>query len=531
MESKIEDKMENKFEKLLGKDSALFKAILDRGFDEPSEIQEKSIPSIIEGKDVIAGAATGSGKTLAFAAGLINNIEKDKGIQGLVLTPTRELAEQITKELTDFAKYKNLNVISVYGGVSIYNQVKMLPSSEIVVATPGRILDHLEKGSIDLSKVNTFVIDEADRMFEMGFIEDVERIIAEVPIKRQTLLYSATISPDVIRLSKKYLKKPVEINAVVHVDPKKLTQIYYDVDDKLKFSLLKHLLENEKSGLVMIFCNTRKNVDFVSKNLGFMGLEVVPIHGGFTQDKRNRFLEMFNNERNKVKILVATDVAARGLDIKGVTHVYNYDIPLSPSEYTHRIGRTARAGKDGKVINILTSRHYENFQPIIESKDYNIKQEEPPYVDRVMIRWMPERRDDRNARRGSMRHERSSGGYSRDSGRASDGGRRDAGRGRSSYGDRRSSSGSSSSYGGDRKSSGSSYGNRDSGRSGGERRESSGSSYGGRGRDSRSENGGRGRDDRRGSSGGRRDERRSGGDRRTSERRSSGRDGGRERRG
>ncbi len=427
--------MENKFESLLGKDSPLFKAIADRGFTEPSEIQEKSIPAIVKGEDVIAGAATGSGKTLAFSSGLVKNVEKDKGIQGLVLTPTRELAEQITKELVDFAKYKDLNVISVYGGVSIYNQVKMLPNAEIVVATPGRVLDHLEKGSIDLSRVNTFVLDEADRMFEMGFIEDVEQIIGEIPKKRQTLLFSATISQDVVRLSGKYMNDPKEISAVVHVDPSKLEQIYYDVEDHLKFSLLKHLVENEKSGLVMIFCNTRKNVDFVSKNLGFMGMDVVPIHGGFSQDKRNRFLEMFNSEKNKVKILVATDVAARGLDIKGVTHVYNYDIPLSLSEYTHRIGRTARAGKDGKVINILTSRHYENFQPIVESKNFNLKQEEPPYVERVRIRWMPERKDDRNRRRSSMRHERDSGSYGRDRGRASDGGRRRDDR-RSSYGNR-----------------------------------------------------------------------------------------------
>jgi ATP-dependent RNA helicase DeaD len=247
----------------------------------------------------------------------------------------------------------------------------------------------------------------------------------------------------------------------------------------------------------MIFCNTRKNVDFVSKNLSFMGMEVVPIHGGFTQDKRNRFLEMFNSEKNKVKILVATDVAARGLDIKGVTHVYNYDIPLSPSEYTHRIGRTARAGKDGKVINILTSRHYENFQPIIESKDYNIKQEKPPYVERVRIRWMPERRDERNRRRGSMRHERQSSSYRGNRDRGSDGGRRNDRR--SSYGrdNRRGNDDRRDSRGGDRRS----YGNRDNRgrddrRSSGDRR----TSYGNRDN--------RGRDDRG------RDDRRSGGDRR-----------------
>jgi ATP-dependent RNA helicase DeaD len=477
--------MENKFEKLLGKNSPLFRSILDRGFDEPSEIQEKSIPAIMNGKDVIAGAATGSGKTLAFASGLVKNVDKDKGIQGLVLTPTRELAEQITRELIDFAKYKDLNVVSVYGGVSIYNQVKMLPNAEIVVATPGRILDHLEKGNIDLSRVNTLVLDEADRMFEMGFVEDVEKIISEVPKKRQTLLFSATISPDVIRLSGRHLDSPVEISAVAYVDPKKLSQIYYDIEDQLKFSLLKHLLENEESGLVMIFCNTRKNVDFVSKNLSFMGMDVVPIHGGFTQEKRNRFLEIFNSEKNKVKILVATDVAARGLDIKGVTHVYNYDIPLSKGEYTHRIGRTARAGKDGKVINILTSRHYDNFQPIIESKDYNIKQEKPPYIERVRIRWMPERRDERNRRRGSMMHERQSSSYRGNRDRGSDGGRRNDRRD-SRGSDNRRSYGNRDSRSGDRRS----YGNRDS-RSGGDRR------VAGKLRDRNSDRDSRGRDDRR----------------------------------
>jgi ATP-dependent RNA helicase DeaD len=399
--------MENTFENLLGKDNPLYKAILDRGFDEPSEIQEKSIPSIVLGKDVIAGAATGSGKTLAFAAGMVKNVEKDRGIQGLILTPTRELAEQITRELIDFSKYKELNVISVYGGVSMYNQVKLLPNAEIVIATPGRVLDHIEKGSIDLSRVNTLVLDEADRMFEMGFIEDVEKIINMVPKKRQTMLFSATISQDVVRLSKRHMDNAIEISAEVFVDPSKLEQIYYDVEDQLKFSLLKRLLEKEKAGLIMIFCNTRMNVDFVSKNLSFMGMDVVPIHGGFSQDKRNRFLGIFNSDKNKVKILVATDVAARGLDIKGVTHVYNYDIPLSKNEYVHRIGRTARAGKDGKVINILTSRHYDNFQEIVESKEFNLMKEDVPYLDRVRIRWMPEKRDDRQRRQGSMRHERS----------------------------------------------------------------------------------------------------------------------------
>ncbi|MEK6914209.1 MAG: DEAD/DEAH box helicase [Nanoarchaeota archaeon] len=396
------------FERLFDKDNPLLKSILDRGFKEPSEIQEKSIPVIISGKDVIAGAATGSGKTLAFSSALVKNIERDKGIQGLVLTPTRELAEQVTKQVLDFSKYKNLRVISVYGGVSIYNQVKMIPSSEIIVGTPGRILDHLNKGSLNLSRINTLVLDEADRMLEMGFIDDVRKIIEECPNKRQTLLFSATINQDVVKLSKRYMREAVEISAEVYVDPKKLSQIFYDVPDNMKFSLLKHLLENEKSGLVMIFCNTRKNVDFVSKNLNFMGMNVVPIHGGFSQEKRNKFLKMFNSENNGINVLVATDVAARGLDIKNVTHIYNYDIPLSKNEYIHRIGRTARAGKDGKIINILTSRHYDNFRDITESKEFNIQSEDIPYIRRVKIRWMEKKKGERMRRytRGSMRNER-----------------------------------------------------------------------------------------------------------------------------
>ena len=383
------------FEELLGKENPLLKSIKNRGFETPTEIQEKSIPVILEGKDIIAGASTGSGKTLAFASGLIKNVKKDFGIQGLVLTPTRELAEQITKELTDFSKYKKLEVTAVYGGLSIINQIKRLETAEIVVGTPGRVLDHLERNSIDLSGVNTLVIDEADRMFDMGFIDDVEKIIFDCSAKRQTMLFSATISVDVSKLAGKHLKKPVEISAEPHVDPTKLTQVYYDVDDGLKYSLLKHLIENEKSDLIMIFCNTRRNVDFVANNLKAMGIESVPIHGGFAQEKRNRIMEIFHSK--KVHVLVATDVAARGLDIKEVSHVYNYDIPPTKDEYIHRIGRTARAGKEGKVINILTSRDYDNFSNIA-SENFNIKREKTPYIERAEIRWIPERRHGRYQR-------------------------------------------------------------------------------------------------------------------------------------
>ena len=387
------------FERLLGKDSPLLKSVRHRGFKVPSEIQEKSIPSILEGKDIIAGASTGSGKTLAFASGLIKNTKKDYGIQGLVLTPTRELAEQITRELSDFSKHKDLDVISVYGGVAINPQIKRLTVADIVVGTPGRILDHIERNSIDLTKINTLVLDEADRMFDMGFREDVEKIIFRCPEERQTMLFSATISQDIVRLAQKHMDNPLEISAEPHVDPSKLNQIYYDIEDGLKYSLLKHLLENEKSELVMIFCNTRRNVDFVANNLDLSGIEAIPIHGGYTQDKRNRVIEKFHSK--KVHILVATDVAARGLDIKEVTHIYNYDIPLSKDEYTHRIGRTARAGKEGKVINILTSRGYNDFHNLITG-EFNIVRKDTPYLKRAELKWMPER----NNRRRSYNNQR-----------------------------------------------------------------------------------------------------------------------------
>jgi len=384
------------FIELLGKENPILKSINDRGFEIPTEIQEKSIPEILKEKDVIAGASTGSGKTLAFAAGLIRNIKKDYGVQGLVLTPTRELAEQVANEISDFSQDKDLNVISIYGGVSITDQIRRLTSAEIVVGTPGRILDHINRNSINLSLVNTLVLDEADRMLDMGFRDDVEKIIANCPNKRQTMLFSATISQDIVLLAQKYMKNPIEISAKPHVDPEKLEQIYYDVEDNLKYSLLKHLLENEKSKLAIIFCNTRKNVDFVANNLKFMGIEALPIHGGFSQEKRTRILKSFHLNENH--ILIATDVAARGLDIKGVSHIYNYDIPLSKEEYVHRIGRTARAGKDGKVINLLTSRNYENFQNLMTG-EFKIVQKTPPFIKRARIRWMPEKRSERTYRR------------------------------------------------------------------------------------------------------------------------------------
>ncbi len=373
----------------LGISEPVLKSINDEKFENPSEIQEKSIPLILAGRDVIAGSATGSGKTLAFASGIIQGSERGKGIQALVLVPTRELAEQVAKALAKFSKYKPLGIIAIYGGVGINPQILGLRTADVVVGTPGRILDHIARNSIRLGKLKTLVLDEADRMFDMGFKDDVERIIRKCPAERQTLLFSATISKDVVRLAQRHMKKPLQVSVDSYVDPKKLVQTYYEVGDEMKFSLLVHLLKHENSDLVMVFCNTKRNTDKVAKNLRFSGIAAQAIHGGLPQGKRNNVMDRFHS--GKSCVLVCTDVAARGLDIEGVSHVYNYDIPRESKQYIHRIGRTARAGAEGKAINILSRNDYDNFSAVLKENDVDIREETLPAFERVAIR-LPERR-------------------------------------------------------------------------------------------------------------------------------------------
>ncbi|MCK5449882.1 DEAD/DEAH box helicase [Candidatus Pacearchaeota archaeon] len=351
------------------------KTISAKKFKKPSEVQEKAIPLILEGKDVIAGSATGSGKTLAFSSGIVKYTEKGTGVRGLILTPTRELAEQVAGAMSELSYYKGLEVVPIYGGMSMNNQIKKLTYADVVVATPGRLLDHLQRNSVNLSKVKFLVLDEADRMWDMGFKDDVAKIVKACPKDRQTLLFSATINSELEDFSEKHMKNPVEVSVESYVDASKLKQIYYDVRDDEKFSLLVHLLNNEKAHLVMIFCNTRRNTDFVAKNLNDAGISAQAIHGGMEQNKRSRIMKGFDDSR--VNVLVCTDVAGRGLDISGVSHVYNYDLPLDAKDYIHRIGRTARAGAEGIAINILASRDYNNFMNIQ-------KNNENLFIERVM---------------------------------------------------------------------------------------------------------------------------------------------------
>jgi|SRR3989344_1349260 len=470
----------NKFEELgLGK--GIVEVVGKMGFDSPTEIQEKTIPMILEGHDVIGQSATGSGKTLAFGAPIIEKVRKKKGVQALILTPTRELAEQVANSIKNFGKLYGLEISEIYGGVSIEPQIRKLERAEIVVGTPGRILDHLDRRTLNLSKINWLVLDEADRMADMGFLPDVKKIIESCPVKRQTLLFSATITSDTQYIEKRYMNKPKFVSAKSYVDVSKLKQVFYDVPNNIKFSLLVHLLtKEEKTGLVMVFCNTRRNADLLGRNLRRFKLDSVIIHGRLTQSRRNQVMESFRN--NRVGILICTDIAARGLDVQNISHVYNYDIPRNDNEYIHRIGRTARAGKEGIAVNLVSSRDYESFRKIMENDSLDIIEKELPKFENIRADFSAD--SERPGR----------GGYSRGGGSGGDGDRRGGG-----YKDRGHRG---ENYGG---------GGRDSrGERAGGRKEFGGGSRDGKNRDSRgverkSYSGGRGGDRGGGYNGGRRD--------------------------
>ena len=354
----------------------LIKALQEMGFTEATPIQEKSIPFILQGKDIFGHSSTGSGKTAAFGLPILDKIERGKGIQALILTPTRELCVQVTDALREFSKYMHFTISGVYGGVAIGPQIDALRRSEVVVGTPGRILDHIERRTINFEKVRFFVLDEADKMFEMGFLEAVEEIMTHIPVQRQTLLFSATLPEGVKHLVKKHLKQPVTVKSDVYVDKSLLKQAYYVVPMPQKFSLLVYLMKQQLEGMSLIFCATRHEVDIVTKNLKAQGVRGMAIHGGLSQSKRLHALDCLKKEN--ITVLVATDVAARGLDIKNVQHIYNYDVPKTSQEYIHRIGRTARAGMSGSAVTLLTERDYDNFNNILRDRTLDIQRTATP---------------------------------------------------------------------------------------------------------------------------------------------------------
>jgi len=374
------------------------RAAEDLGYTEWTDVQKRSIPKIQEGKDVIAQSLTGSGKTAAFGLPILEKIVHGNGLQVLILVPTRELCEQVNKEMNKFSKYKKMNIIPVYGGVSINPQIDNLKNADIVVGTPGRMIDHIQRKTIQLNKVNILVLDEADKMFEMGFIDHVKRIISHLKTNRQTLLFSATISSQVHHIVKNYMKNPELIKVKSYVDEGSLVQHYYDVPSRDKFSLLVNLLKTESPGLTIIFCATRRMVDILSRNLYKLRIKSEKLHGGISQNRRKHAIDMFHSK--KADILIASDVAARGLDIKDVSHIINYDIPRTSNEYIHRIGRTARAGKEGKVISLLSENDYDNFRNVLADRALTVaKLELPEFAKIPLFKSSHSQEDNRNFHR------------------------------------------------------------------------------------------------------------------------------------
>ncbi len=338
----------------------LKRAISDEKYTTPTPIQAQTIPAALEGRDVLGCAQTGTGKTAAFALPILNQIggEHRKAAPNrplvLVLAPTRELAIQIGESFATYGKHLRLRQVLVYGGVSQGNQVRALNrGAHILVATPGRLIDLMDQGHIDLRQLEMFVLDEADRMLDMGFLPALRRIISELPQRRQSLFFSATMPPKITDLSQSLLRDPVTVN----VTPKstsveRIAQQLYFVEKGGKLKLLEKILVDEKANRAIVFTRTKRGANVLAEKLDRNGFKAVAIHGNKSQSARQRALEAFR--RNKVQVLVATDVAARGIDIDGVTHVVNHDIPNEPESYVHRIGRTGRAGAEGVAISFCS---------------------------------------------------------------------------------------------------------------------------------------------------------------------------------
>jgi ATP-dependent RNA helicase RhlE len=346
--------------KTFGLSDPLVQGILATGYTAPTEIQSRAIPAAIRGSDIIACAQTGTGKTAAFVLPILDRLSHERAgrkraVRSLILTPTRELAVQIERSILGYGRFTNLKALAVYGGVSINNQIGTLRRGvDIVVATPGRLIDHIERNTIELSGVEVLVLDEADRMLDMGFVKDVRRIVGPLPKKRQTMLFSATISPEVQNLAADMLKSPKVIQIGRPRNPiDTITQHIYEVEKTLKMDLLLHMIEDWRMFSVLVFSRTKYGADKISRRLKRAGVVAVSIHSGRTQNQRQQALDGFRS--GKYQVMVATDVAARGIDVEGISHVINYDVPTHAEDYVHRIGRTGRAEATGDAITFVSS--------------------------------------------------------------------------------------------------------------------------------------------------------------------------------
>lgn len=364
---------------------SILKAIEDLGYEYPSPIQEKAIPLALEGNDIIGQAQTGTGKTAAFGCSLLNNIVRGDSIASIILTPTRELAIQIYEELNKLSAYEKTKVLPIYGGDSIQRQIRELKRGvDVVVGTPGRVLDLINRKVLPLHHVQCLVLDEADEMLNMGFIEDIETILKEVPEERQTLLFSATMPPQIQKLAKNYLKKDYKVVNIkkVALTASKVTQGYFNVSPKNKFEALCRVLDFDTPNSAIIFCKTKKGVDELVEGLQSKNFVVEGMHGDMSQLHRMKTLRRFKD--GTLNYLVATDVAARGIDVDGVTHVINYDLTQDVESYVHRIGRTGRANKEGTAYSFITPREHSMLSQIKKVTKGTINKLTIPTVTQIM---------------------------------------------------------------------------------------------------------------------------------------------------
>ncbi|MGB9838547.1 DEAD/DEAH box helicase [Methanothermobacter sp.] len=352
------------------------RALDDMGFEGTTPIQALTLPVTLDGMDVVGEAQTGTGKTAAFAIPLLENLEPERVPQALVICPTRELCLQVTDEIRRIGKYLNVRVLAVYGGQGIGGQIAELRRGvHVIVATPGRLIDHIERGTVDLGGISTVVLDEADEMLNMGFIEDIERILSHVPERRQTMLFSATISKPVLRIAERYMRSP-QILRVEKKHSPRIDEFYFKTREEDKVELLDWILTSNDIRMGLIFCNTKRRVQRLRKQLGRMGYSVDEIHGDLSQSKRERVMERFR--KGRFNLLIATDVAARGIHVPDVEVVVNYDLPFENEYYVHRIGRTGRAGSSGKSFTLVVGREVHRLRRIQSFTGKRIKKSNMP---------------------------------------------------------------------------------------------------------------------------------------------------------
>lgn len=340
----------------LGLAPELLRAVHALGYTEATPVQTQAIPAVLDGKDVLAGAQTGTGKTAGFTLPMLQRLivqgSAGSPTTGLILTPTRELAAQVHQSVIDYGQFLKFRSAEIFGGVSIRpQQTRLRQGVDIIIATPGRLLDHLRQGTVKLSGLKMLVLDEADRMLDMGFIHDIKKIVASTPADRQTLMFSATFSKEIRHLASAFLNNPVEVQvATRNTTAERVSQVVYPVDKGRKRELLSVLIGQGNWQQVLVFTRTKHGANRLAKQLGIDGIEAMAIHGNKSQGARTRALSDFKT--GKVRVLVATDIAARGLDIEKLPHVVNYELPTAAEDYVHRIGRTARAGQEGEAISL-----------------------------------------------------------------------------------------------------------------------------------------------------------------------------------